>query len=149
MAVLDYAYVDKACMGDMAMRSELIALFSEQMRTIEPALRRLLASRDWQSLAREAHSVKSTALSFGMGELAVALKKIEIVCKRILLSSPDCALSDSVRTLYSDQIEALPADVREWTAANQSEKSLTILVDFCKLQSDMALAELRRDGFVN
>lgn len=148
MPVVDYAYVDKACGGDEQMRSELISLFAQQMRSLAPDLKALLVKGDWQSLAREAHSVKSTALSFGMKDLAVALKKVEIVSKRILLSSPDCKLTDSVRGLYADQIEAQPADIREWTAANQSEKSISILVDFCKLQANLALAELRRGGFV-
>ncbi|MGN0028534.1 MAG: Hpt domain-containing protein [Marinilabiliaceae bacterium] len=148
MPVVDYAYIDKACGGDEQLRSELISLFAEQLRSLSPDLKALLASGDWQSLAREAHSVKSTALSFGMKDLAVALKKVEIVCKRILLSSPDSGLADSVRKLYADQIEAQPAAIREWTAANQSEKSISILVDFCKLQADLALSELRQGGFV-
>lgn len=147
MPVVDYAYVDKACGGDEQMRSELISLFAEQMRSLAPDLKTLLVNGDWQTLAREAHSVKSTALSFGMKDLAVALKKVEIVSKRILLSSPDSGLPGSVRELYADQIKAQPADIREWTAANQTEKSISILVDFCKLQADLALSELKRDGF--
>lgn len=149
MPVVDYAYIDKACGGDEQMRSELISLFAEQMRSLAPDLNALLVKGDWQSLAREAHSVKSTALSFGMKDLAVALKKVEIVSKRILLSSPDSELADSVRGLYADQIEAQLADIREWTAANQSEKSISILVDFCKLQADLALSELRQGGFMD
>lgn len=147
MPVIDFTYVNKACGGDVQMRSELICLFAGQMRSLAPDLNGLLVKGDWQSLAREAHSVKSTALSFGMKDLAVALKKIEIVSKRILLSEPDSKLPDPVRRLYTDQIEAQPADIREWTAANQSEESISILVDFCKLQADFALSELRRDGF--
>lgn len=148
MPVVDYAYIDKACGGDVQMRSDLISLFAEQMRSLAPELKALLVKGDLQSLAREAHSVKSTALSFGMKDLAVALKKVEVVCKRILLSSPVSELTDSVRKLYADQIEAQPADIREWTEANQSEKSISILVDFCKLQADLALFELRQGGFM-
>lgn len=148
MPVVDYAYIDKACGGDDQLRSELISLFVQQLRSLAPELKALLVKGDLQSLAREAHSVKSTALSFGMKDLAVALKKVEIVCKRILLSSPVSELTDSVRELYAGQIEAQPADIREWTEANQSEKSISILVDFCKLQADLALSELRQGGFM-
>lgn len=147
MAVVDFTYVDKACAGDMEMRAELITLFMGQLRSLEPELRSSLSKGDLQTLAREAHSVKSTVLSFGMLELASALKKIEIVCKRILISSEGDSLSQTQRELYIEQIEAQPSDLRKWTQENQTEKTISDLVDFCKLQSDSAIAELTRAGY--
>lgn len=142
MPVIDFAYIDKACAGDAAMRSELVSLFLEQMRKLEPDLSGLLAKGDLMTLAREAHSVKSTALSFGMGDLAAALKKIEIVSKKLLVASESSCLPDSARKLYVEQFASMPLEIQRWTDENLSEKTLSDLVNFCKLQSDLAIAEL-------
>lgn len=142
MSLVDFGYIDKACAGDAQMKAELIDLFIGQMRTLEPELSDLLDKGDLQTFAREAHSVKSTALSFGMQELAVALKKMEMLGKKLFILSDHPSVTDSLRKLYSDQIEGQPTEIREWINENQSEKSLRDLVKFCKLQSDLAIAEL-------
>lgn len=146
MAVVDFAYINTACAGDEQMKAELISLFIAQMQQLEPELSKLLAAADLQTLAREAHSVKSTALSFGMTDLATALKKIEMLSKKLLISTPGPDVPDSTRALYAEQIAGLPTEIREWIGKNESVKSLSDLVKFCKLQSGLAIAELTDTG---
>lgn len=146
MAVVDFAYINTACAGDEQMKAELISLFITQMQQLEPELSRLLAAADLQTLAREAHSVKSTALSFGMTDLATALKKIEMLSKKLLISTPGPDVPDTTRALYAEQIAGLPTEIREWIGKNEPVKSLSDLVKFCKLQSDLAIAELTDTG---
>lgn len=146
MAVVDFDYIDKACAGDAQMKAELISLFIDQMTQLEPELSDLLGRGDLQTLARSAHSVKSTALSFGMTDLAAALKKIEMLSKKLLISGGRADVPDTTRALYAEQIEGLPTEIREWIAENESVESLSHLVKFCKLQSDLAIAELTDAG---
>ena len=142
MHLLDFSYVEKACAGDRAMRAELLGLFAEQMRSLGATLDALLENDSLEALAREAHSVKSTALSMGMDEMAASLKKIEVVSKKLLLSSVSVELAPSRRQLYEEQMNSLQPDLNEWAEANMSKKTLHDLIRFCKLQSSRAVSEI-------
>ncbi len=146
MPLVDFQYVDKASAGDANMRRELLSLFVEQMEALGCELDEQLAADDMEALARTAHSVKSTALAMGMTDMADALKKIEIVCKKILLASSRLDSNPSRRALYEGQINAISADLDGWTQRNLSKESLHELIAFCVRQSASAVIEVREHG---
>ncbi len=142
MPVVDLQYINDACGDDAQMRAEIVELFIDQMRGVGPELDKLFVADDLDTLARTAHKIKSTALSMGMNDMADALKKIEIVGKKLLLSEGKVNEESSLFALYNNQIHSLPPEIDEWTSQNMSKKSLRTLIDFCKLQSLSAIDEV-------
>ncbi len=141
MSVLNTQYLNDACGDDTAMRNELIDIFISQASELPVTLASHLASGDLRRLAADAHKMRSTALSMGMTQMADALKKIEVICKKMVVRSDDSLSSEAEKELYVSQINGLTPELDEWTELNLSKKSLTLLVDFCKLQSKLAIEE--------
>ncbi len=86
MSVVNLQYINDACGDDAQMRAEIVGLFVDQMSSMGSELDSLFEADDMDTLARTAHKIKSTALSMGMTDMADALKKIEIVGKKLILS---------------------------------------------------------------
>ncbi len=141
MSVLNLQYLDDACGGDAEMRDELINIFISQASEFPDMLASHLANDNLSRLAADAHKMRSTALSMGMSPMADALKKIEVVCKKMIVRDGMCHLSDADKALYVSQINGLTPELDQWTELNLSKKTLTLLVDFCKLQSNLAIEE--------
>lgn len=59
----------------------------------------------------------------------------------MVVRSDDSLSSEAEKELYVSQINGLTPELDEWTELNLSKKSLTLLVDFCKLQSKLAIEE--------
>lgn len=141
MSVLNLQYLDDACGGDAEMRDELIGIFISQASELPDMLAAHLANGNLRSLAADAHKMRSTALSMGMNPMADALKKIEVVCKKMIVRDCMCQVSDADKALYVSQINGLTPELNQWAELNLSKKSLALLVDFCKLQSNLAMEE--------
>lgn len=132
--VVDLGFVSEACGGDVAMMRELLAIFVDQASCLAGDLSGALVQGDYLALAAQAHKFKSTALSMGMAETAVALKKIEIVAKRLYAGAHGgggCV-----------PIKGLSPALEEWANGNLSDEALRELIDFCKLQSLSAVQEV-------
>lgn len=142
MSAVNMKYLDEACGGDPELRSELVSIFIDQMNGVAADLRSLLDADKMDALARSAHQVKSTALSLGMEDMAVALKRIEIVAKKIILRDSPESVSPQYRELYASQMKSLADDINRWTEDNLSKKSLTLLIDFCEAQANEAIKEV-------
>lgn len=134
--VVDLRFVSEACGGDVGMMRELLDIFVDQASCLEDNMSEALAQGDYLALAAQAHKFKSTALSMGMAETADALKKIEIVAKRLAAGRMGGGVSVPVKGLS-------PA-LDEWANRNLSDEALRELIDFCKLQSLSAVQEVNR-----
>jgi HPt (histidine-containing phosphotransfer) domain-containing protein len=55
----------------------LAALFHEETHQAVGEIRRLLVAPDWRELGRQAHSLKHSAASFGLVELATIATRLE------------------------------------------------------------------------
>jgi HPt (histidine-containing phosphotransfer) domain-containing protein len=64
--------------GDNDFMKEVIGIFLNQIPEFTGNMRSLLKDQNWNVLAREAHTAKSSALTFGMEETGVLLKKIQL-----------------------------------------------------------------------
>lgn len=133
---MDLSFVSEACGGDVGMMRELLDIFVDQASCLAGDMSGALAQGDYLALAALAHKFKSTALSMGMAETAVALKKIEIVAKRLSAGAREgtgCV-----------PIKGLSPALEEWASGNLSDEALRELIDFCKLQSLSAVQEVNK-----
>ena len=73
--------IDAIAAGDKGFKVELINIFLEQIEEFVSNMKAFTAGENWVSLAREAHTAKSSALTFGMEETGLLLKKIQLDCE--------------------------------------------------------------------
>lgn len=137
-------YLNEACGGDKQLRTELLTIFIQQAESVADDLEKCLNDSDFDQLARQAHKFKSTALSMGMGQTADALKKIEVIAKKLFVQSPEAGDDNNAKILYLGQIRGLTHEIDLWTDQNLSTDSLHKLIDFCKLHSLNAAQEARK-----
>lgn len=64
--------------GDLDFQKELIDIFLEQIPEFVSNMTTFLDEKNWELLAREAHTAKSSALTFGMEKAGTLLKQIQI-----------------------------------------------------------------------
>lgn len=134
-------YLRDACGADDGLMAELVQIFMEQARALGPDLDALLASADYDALARCAHKFRSTALSFGLDNVAEALKKIEVIGKKIFVTRPSSLANDAARRLYLGQINGLTPAIDMWTDAHLDHDSLARLIALVKDEVSAAAAE--------
>ncbi len=128
-------YIDEVSGGDAQIRAELIGVLRSQLKEMPEEIERLAEGGEYLKASRAAHTFKSTALSIGDEELAVAMKRLEIVCKKILLREWTGDKEDFDYQRIKKQMETLPTELDEWTEKNQCEESVRNLIKICKLQS--------------
>ncbi len=73
----DMNELDRFAFGDEEFKKELINIFSEQLPEYIANLNRYLEKEEWENLAREAHTAKSSVLIFGMHNTGKVLKEIQ------------------------------------------------------------------------
>lgn len=64
--------------GDLGFQKELITIFLEQIPEFVTNISTFYKEQKLDALAREAHTAKSSALTFGMEETGVLLKQIQL-----------------------------------------------------------------------
>ncbi len=67
--------------GDKEFLNEIISIFLAQIPDFVSKMKTALENEEWSVLAREAHTAKSSALTFGMEETGKLLKKIQLVAQ--------------------------------------------------------------------
>jgi HPt (histidine-containing phosphotransfer) domain-containing protein len=72
---IDFNHLERYVGGDQAIIREVLALFSDQARTVLPQLDPEGAVEQWRSAA---HSLKGSALGIGAGPLAEACSAAEL-----------------------------------------------------------------------
>ncbi len=73
--------IDSISGGDSAFISELSRIFLEQIPDFISNMSNFLKEEKWEQLAREAHTAKSSVLTFGMEETGSLLKHIQYEIK--------------------------------------------------------------------
>ncbi len=141
MGYIRLDYLRDACGDDDGLMAELVQIFKEQALALGPDLDSLLARADYDALARSAHKFRSTALSLGLDDVADALKKIEVIGKKIFMAQPSSATDDAARRLYLSQINGLTPAIDQWTDAHLDTDSLMRLIGLVKERVDAAVAE--------
>lgn len=75
---INTSQIDDISGGDTNFKKELIDIFLEQIPEFVSTMSTSFEDKNWQILAREAHTAKSSVLTFGMKEAGSLLKEIQI-----------------------------------------------------------------------
>lgn len=73
--------LDRFSFGDEEFRNELIKIFTEQLPEFIINLNLFYEKQEWENLAREAHTAKSSVLIFGMQNTGKMLKEIQTLAE--------------------------------------------------------------------
>jgi len=96
--------IEELAAGDTEFYTEIIDIFLSQIPDFVNKMTTALEEKDWQLLAREAHTAKSSALTFGMEETGASLKKIQLLAEGNELNS----IPELVKQAISDLEAAIP-----------------------------------------
>lgn len=96
--------IDAIAGGDIEFKKELIDIFLEQIQEFVSNISTFYENKDWENLAREAHTAKSSALTFGMEKAGTMLKDIQIHAEKNELEF----LPDLVTQVLSQLEAAIP-----------------------------------------
>lgn len=91
--------------GDKEFIKEMAEIFLEQIGEFVTNMRSFLNDKHWEKLAREAHTAKSSAMTFGMENTGTLLKNIQLECEAGNL--------DDVPKMVDDAINQLEAAIPE------------------------------------
>ena len=75
------AQVEEISGGDKNFSIELTNIFIGQIADFVQNMTDALQHKDWKKLGKEAHTAKSSAMTFGMDETGILLKKIQLQCE--------------------------------------------------------------------
>lgn len=76
--IIDFSNVDSIADGDENFKKELIGIFLEQIPEFVGNLNLFFSGKDYERLAREAHTAKSSVLVFEMLNTGMLLKDIQL-----------------------------------------------------------------------
>ncbi len=140
MSIIDLTYLNEVSDGDEQLKRELIDIVVGQLPEFYDLMQSSLAQKQWDELASVAHKAKSSIASIGMQDLAVAMKRLEMLGKSFYLEKAD--ENDRHVADYQRQINTLPEDLAAWLSENKTPEAAEGLINFYKLQTDLAISEL-------
>ncbi len=141
MGVTDLTYIRKVSDGNEELVRELIDIFVSQVPEFYKQMQESLATKSWDTLGAVAHKARSSTASMGMQETAHALERLEMLGKALYVDehSDD---HDSQTDNFRRQVTTLPDDLAAWLSQNKNERAANELINFYKLHSEIAIAEL-------
>ncbi len=124
---VNLCYLEEISGGDTNFQKELIGIFLSQIPEFLSNMREFLVKNEYGSLAKEAHTAKSSVLIFMMDETGKTLKQIQHLAENnqteqvpILLANVEKAMNNASRELtnYLDTIAELshskPGSLSNW-----------------------------------
>lgn len=78
---LNLGYLDEVAGGDINFKKDLVKIFLQQVPVFIENMKKFQGENDLVSLAKEAHTAKSSVLIFGMEETGANLKKIQLLAE--------------------------------------------------------------------
>ena len=101
--------VEEISAGDGEFLVELIDIFLAQIPDFVAKMKAELEAKNWLKLAREAHTAKSSAMTFGMDETGVLLKNIQLNCE-----ANDLELVPKMTKQAIEQLEAAIPELKKF-----------------------------------
>ncbi len=105
---IDTKHIDSIAAGDTEFMTELIDIFLGQIPEFISTMKNALKEQDYTLLAHEAHTAKSSVLTFGMEETGILLKNIQLKAEANELEEIPFMVNDVVL-----QLEAVVPELRE------------------------------------
>lgn len=101
------SYLNEVTGGEAEVTKEFIQMFLDQIPEFRDGLQNFLKEKKYKELGELAHKAKSSVMTFGMEELGVMLKKLQL------------------KTQVLENIDSYDKDVNEFVSKiNQAEKEL-------------------------
>ena len=91
--------LDRFAFGDKEFRKELIKIFIEQLPVFISNMKLFYEKEEWDNLAREAHTAKSSVLIFGMQNTGKSLKEIQLLAEARVTNELDQLLKSVISDL--------------------------------------------------
>jgi len=116
--ITNLAYLDEVTGGDPEITKEFIEMFFEQIIEFKTGLRDFLTQKKYKELGELAHKAKSSVMTFGMNDLGIRLKQLQIKTQKL------------------EEIESYEDHVVEFeTLIDQAHKELTAILEDIKKQT--------------
>lgn len=80
-SITDLAYLKQIAFDDKEFIAEIIQTFRRQVPEFTNNMRTYLKSGQYDLLAKEAHSAKSSVIIFGLNGLAIKLKELQLLAE--------------------------------------------------------------------
>ncbi len=77
------AYLDEVTGGDPEITKEFIEMFFEQIIEFKTGLRDFLSQKKYKELGELAHKAKSSVMTFGMNDLGMRLKQLQLKTQKL------------------------------------------------------------------
>jgi len=77
------AYLDEVTGGDPEITKEFIEMFFEQIVEFKTGLRGYLSKKKYKELGELAHKAKSSVMTFGMNDLGMRLKQLQLKTQKL------------------------------------------------------------------
>lgn len=106
-------YLDEISGGDTQFKHDLIKIFLNQMPEFISNMKKFAMHSDYENLAKEAHTAKSSVLVFGMKTTGDTLKRIQHLAENINIKDIDWLINkvsldyDNVKNKLADIAESL------------------------------------------
>jgi HPt (histidine-containing phosphotransfer) domain-containing protein len=107
--IINLSYLNELTGGEPEILKEFIQLFIEQIPEFRDGLQKFLNEKKYDELGELAHKAKSSVLTFGMEELGVQLKKLQL--KTQVLEDVD-SYPEFVR-MFTEQIDQAEKELQE------------------------------------
>lgn len=76
-------YLNEITGGEAEMTKEFILLFLDQMIEFKDGMTGFLADQKWKELGEIAHKAKSSVMTFGMNDLGLELKELQLKTQKL------------------------------------------------------------------
>lgn len=96
--------IEELAAGDIEFYTEIIDIFLNQIPDFIHKMTSALEEKNWLVLAREAHTAKSSVLTFGMERTGANLKKIQLLAE----GNETDAIPALVKNAINDMEAAIP-----------------------------------------
>lgn len=80
--ITDLSYISEIAAGDEAFIKELIETFLLQVPEFSGNMKKYLRNKQYDLLAKEAHTAKSSVMLFGLNQLANTLKEFQLLAEK-------------------------------------------------------------------
>ena len=76
-------YINEITGGESKITKEFIQLFFDQLPEFRSGMKNYLAEKKWKELGELAHKAKSSVMTFGMNDLGLRLKELQLKTQKL------------------------------------------------------------------
>lgn len=99
-------YLKEITGGDPEVTKEFIQMFFDQLPEFRNGMNKFLAEKKWKELGEIAHKAKSSVMTFGMNDLGLRLKDLQLKTQKLEdIESYPVYVDEFLKTMNEAEIE--------------------------------------------